>query len=135
MSGHTPGPWKIVWSYPTHFGPGSFSCQATCGKGQIPRSVRRLGPKEPRANMSWTEAHEMNPGSVEQIVYAAGVICDSVVAPNPEDAYLIASAPDLLEACKALLESGRTASETLEEWPDACRMARAAIAKAEGFDV
>ena len=43
----------------------------------------------------------------------------------PEDARLIAAAPDLLEACKTALYGGGTIAEAAEK-------CRAAIAKAEG---
>jgi hypothetical protein len=51
------------------------------------------------------------------------------------NARLIAAAPDLLAACKALLTHGRSAFEDDEGlWPSACESAKAAISKAEWKD-
>lgn len=49
---------------------------------------------------------------------------------NEDDARLIAAAPDLLEACKALLAAGE--SGEIVDWYHAREQARAAIASATG---
>jgi microsomal dipeptidase-like Zn-dependent dipeptidase len=52
---------------------------------------------------------------------------------NPDDARLIAAAPDLLAALEALSLAERQISKPLgSDWLDAYGLARAAIAKAKG---
>ncbi len=52
----------------------------------------------------------------------------SIWCVNPEDARLIAAAPDLLEACKAALENLSECDGRQRQW--ACEQIEAAIAKA-----
>lgn len=69
-------------------------------------------------------------------------VCDfGIEAPKPEDARLIAAAPELLEVCEALLALNNTLVVELSEsdWlkyrREAERKAKAALAKARGVEV
>ena len=66
-------------------------------------------------------------------------VCDfGIEAPKPEDARLIAAAPELLEVCEALLALNNTLvvelskSDWLKYKREAERKAKAALAKARG---
>lgn len=73
---------------------------------------------------------------LRQKAYGGAVIADlgETSHVNQADARLIAAAPELLEACKALLmHSGcPTGHAKADRWAKACAEARAIIAKAEG---
>jgi len=70
------------------------------------------------------------------IVGKTRVVCDFVDDPIPEDATLIAAAPQLLLALKLLKtwDFGASVNSKSQEgsYDSACAMARAAIQKAEG---
>ena len=77
-------------------------------------------------------------GNVGEVV-AGGITLADVYGDEEQadaDAYLIAAAPDLLEACEMLAEAQRRADAGERDgfgcYVDAVDMARAAIAKAKG---
>ncbi|HSG19548.1 MAG TPA: hypothetical protein VLA31_02160 [Burkholderiaceae bacterium] len=85
------------------------------------------GPWRPRNGIVLADSHKGTHCSDEDIAFYGGpLVCESIR--TDANARLIAAAPDLLEALKAMLEYYGSHTACVE-----CQdMARAAIAKAEG---
>lgn len=114
----TPGPWRAKWTD-----------DGRCG-GIAPDYHNHEGP----------DCYEYSrPGFMNCPYQDEIVTTDSgVYGPSPADARLIAAAPDLLAALKALVAEVESRDNVIDEGADSdCEQmisARAALAKAEGRD-
>lgn len=127
MSAHTPGPW--AWFGNTKGN--DLQLATTYGGRRFVMTFKRWGMSSAQPCFQTTTndgSGVMTPAgqlAVLEVPYRA-----DVVAIDHPDARLIASAPELLEACKAALsEAGCDGELCAHEWHD---KVRAAIAKAEG---
>lgn len=89
------------------------------------------GPWEYHAYFSecYEQGEELNIYAGDVKIISGCGCCGSPTIRNEADARLIATAPELLEACKKLITGWQSDTDTLQVAIDA---ARAAIAKAEG---
>lgn len=103
---HTPGPW-VAWN-------------------------DQVDDDTPDHLVRRPDIRSLAPGIMGNIVCEAPISFLNSMAGWPENARLIAAAPDLLAACEALLAA---CDERSGEWPTLAtieNLARAAIAKAKG---
>lgn len=131
MMAHTPGPWRVVLQEIEHRRDSPL-CRDTCGNGQVPIRITYI---EPQGDWRQTEGHVMQGTWIEDILGAddTHVVCtghdydEGGYIASLDDAYLIAAAPELLEALKTARDwiADYSAGETLDTID-------AAIAKAEG---
>lgn len=113
---HTPGPWKLVGDYERDWVIGNDLIRSISTQDGTP-------VLEPQ----WTGCYESDP-------YGDGPSLDV----KEEDAWLIAAAPDLLEALQAFMDMPLSFTRTRQEQLDrnvVLDKARVAIAKAKGRSI
>jgi hypothetical protein len=131
---YTPGPWKVKFAVIEHV-KNSPNCRATCGTGVVPQSVRiedghEIHTLEP--DTSFVDSIIAENGS--RVVYLGMDDYDDQGHISPDDALVIATAPELLEALKKVRTCLAAHGYCSTEEREVLKLAAVAIAKAEGAE-